>query len=33
MATKGRKPFIDRAYAKDPFVQKWLVGLAKNTKA
>jgi integrase len=33
MATRGRKPFINRDYVKDTYVQKWLVGLAEKTKA
>ena len=32
LAKAGRKPYLDHSYAKDEFVQKWLVGLAEKTK-
>ncbi len=32
MAKAGRKAYLDHSYAKDEFVQKWLVGLAEKTK-
>lgn len=32
LANAGRKPYVDRTYVKDEYVQKWLVGLAEKTK-
>jgi integrase len=32
LAKAGRKPYLDRSYFKDEYVQKWLVGLAEKTK-
>jgi len=32
LAKVGRKPTVDRSYAEDEYVEKWLVGLADSTK-
>lgn len=32
MAKRGRPVTVDRSYCEDPYVQKWFVGLDKNTK-